>query len=415
MDRPLDPRVTRRLRLRQAGLGGFSLAAGIALFGFGPRLLRPSLARDEIRTAVVEEGAVEATLSATGTVVPEVEHVLSSPIDARVLRVRLKPGARVEPGTTILDLDVAESRLALEKLVEQVKLKRNEEHRKRLALDGTLAALRSRASLAAIDVKSFRIKLEQTTKLRESGLVSDDDLRKAGVDFEKAEVELSEVRSAIANAESANAAELEGLGLETAVLAKERDQAARQLEVATARADRGGVLTWVVEEEGASVRRGDVLARIADLSTFRVLATLSDVHAQRVAPGMPARIRVNEDATLAGTVRNILPTIKDGVMTLVVALDEKSSPLLRANLRVDVFIVTDRRGKALRVRRGPFAMAGGEQDVFVVRGDRAVRRPVRLGLMSFEYVEVQQGLFAGDEVIVSDMRDYAHLSEVRLK
>jgi HlyD family secretion protein len=415
MDRPLDPRVTRRRRLRQAGLGGVSLAAGIALFGFGPRLLRPALARDEIRTAVVEEGAVEATLSATGTVVPEVEHVLSSPIDARVLRVRLNPGARVEPGTTILDLDVAESRLALEKLVEQVRLKRNEEHRKRLALAGTLAELKSRATLAAIDVKSFRIKLEQTTRLRESGLVSDDDVRNASVDFEKAEVALSEVRASIANTESTQAAEIEGLGLETAMLAKERDQAARQLELATARADRGGVLTWVVEDEGASVRRGDVLARIADLSTFRVLATLSDVHAQRVAAGMPARVRVNEEATLAGTVRSILPTIKDGVMTLVVALDEKSSPLLRANLRVDVFIVTDRRGKALRVKRGPFATAEGEQDVFVVRGDKAVRRSVRLGLMSFEYVEVQQGLFAGDEVIVSDMRDYAHLSEVRLE
>jgi len=415
MDRPLDPRVTRRRRLRQAGLGSFALAAGVALFGFGPQLLRPTLARDEVRTAVVETGAVEATLSATGTVVPEVEHVLSSPIDARVLRVRLKPGARVDPGTSILDLDVAESRLALEKLVEQLRLKRNEEHRKRLALDGTLAELKSRAALAAIDVKSYRLKLEQTTRLRESGLVSDDDVRRAQVDFEKAEVSLSEVRASIANTESAHAAELEGLGLEAAMLAKERDQAARQLELATARADRGGVLTWVVEDEGASVRRGDVLARIADLSTFRVLATLSDVHAQRVTVGMPARIRINEEATLAGTVRSILPTIKDGVMTLVVALDEKSSPLLRANLRVDVFIVTDRRARALRVRRGPFATAEGEQDVFVVRADKAVRQRVRLGLLSFEYVEVQQGLFAGDEVIVSDMRDYAHLREVRLR
>jgi HlyD family secretion protein len=387
----------------------------VALFGFGPRLLRPTLARDEIRTAVVEPGAVEATLSATGTVVPEVEHVLSSPIDARVLRVHLKPGARIEPGTTILDLDVAESRLALEKLVEQVHLKRNEERRQRLALDRTLTELKSRAALAAIDVKSYRIKLDQVTRLRASGLVSDDDVREAQVSLEKAEVGLADARAAIANTESAHSAELEDLDLETAMLVKERDQAARQLELATARADRGGVLTWVVEEEGAAVRRGDVLARVADLSSFRVLTTLSDVHAQRVAVGMPARVLVNGEATLAGRVSRILPTIKDGVMTLVVALEEKSSPLLRANLRVDVFVVTDRRASALRVERGPFASAEGEHDVFVVRGDRAVRQRVRIGLVSFEYVEVREGLFAGDKVIVSDMRDYAHLSEVRLK
>ncbi len=40
---------------------------------------------------------------------------------------------------------------------------------------------------------------------------------------------------------------------------------------------------------------------------------------------------------------------------------------------------------------------------------------MRLGLASFEYVEVAEGLFPGDEVIVSDMKDYAHLDEVRLR
>ena len=208
MDRPLAPQVARRRRLRQAGLGGLFVVAGAALFGFFPQLLRPAVTRDDIRTAVVEEGPVEATLSATGTVVPEVEQVLSSPIDARVLRVRLKPGARVEPGDTILDLDVAESRLALEKLEEQVRLKRNEQHRKRLGLDRTLAELKSRAALSEIDQKSYRIRLEQTERLRESGLVSDDDVRKARVDLEKAEVGLSEVRASIANAEGLHAAEL---------------------------------------------------------------------------------------------------------------------------------------------------------------------------------------------------------------
>ena len=225
----------------------------------------------------------------------------------------------------------------------------------------------------------------------------------------------TDIPVAIANAESAHGAELDGLALEGQMLAKEKTLSALQLDLATTKADRGGVLTWVVTEEGASVHKGDVLARIADLTTFRVQATLSDVHAQRVAVGMPARVRLSETASLDGAVASILPTIKDGVMTLYVALDEKSSKQLRANLRVDVFVVTERRATALRVRRGPFATSAGRQDVFVVHGDKAVRTSVRLGLASFEYVEAVEGLFAGDEVIVSEMRDYAHLQEVRLR
>jgi HlyD family secretion protein len=415
MDRPLDAGFSRRQRAKRLVAGAGLVLGLVVLVGAVPRLVRPTLERSEIRTARVETGPVEATIDASGIVVPEFEHVLSSPIDARVLRVLRRPGDALEPGQTILDLDVSESRLAYDKLVERTALKRNEVRQKRLALDRTLADLKGQAAVAAIDVKAFRVRLGQVQQLHDAGLSSGDQLRQAQVDLEKAEVQLARVNESIANAESANGAELEGLALEAQMLGKEQAVSARQLDLATTRADRGGVLTWVVAEEGAAVRKGDVLARIADLRTFRVQATLSDVHSQRVASGMPARVRLSETAALAGTVASILPTIKDGVMTLYVALDDKSSPLLRSNLRADVFVVTDRRASALRVRRGPFATAAGRQDVFVVRGAKAVRTSVRLGLASFEYVEVAEGLLPGDEVIVSDMKDYAHLDEVRLK
>ena len=415
MDRPLDAGFARRQRAKRLAAGAGLVLGLVVLVGAVPRLVRPTLDRSEIRTARVETGPVEATLDASGLVVPEFEHVVSSPIDARVLRVLRKPGAALEPGQTILDLDVSEFRLAYEKLVERAALKRNEVRQKRLALARTLADLKGQAAVAAIDVKAFRVKVGQVQQLHDAGLSSADQLRQAQVDLEKAEVQLASVNESIANAESANGAELEGLRLEAQMLDKEQAESSRQLDLAATKADRGGVLTWVVAEEGAAVRKGDVLARIADLRTFRVQATLSDVHAQRVAVGMPARVKLSETAALDGTVASILPTIKDGVMTLYVALDDKSSPLLRANLRADVFVVTDRRASALRVRRGPFATAAGRQDVFVVRGAKAVRTSVRLGLASFEYVEVAEGLLPGDEVIVSDMKDYAHLDEVRLK
>ncbi|HXK08795.1 MAG TPA: HlyD family efflux transporter periplasmic adaptor subunit [Vicinamibacteria bacterium] len=415
MDRPLDAGFARRQKAKKMAAGAGVLVGLVVVVGAVPHFIRPTLDRSDIRTARVEAGLVEATISATGTVVPEFEHVLSSPIDARVLRVLRKAGATLEPGEPILDLDVSESRLAHDKVVERLALKRNEEKLKRLALARTLAELKGQAAVAAIDVKAFRVKLGQVQQLHDAGLSSADQLRQAQVDLEKAEVQLARGNDSIANAETASAAELESLAVEARMLAQEQAVSARQLDLATAKADRGGVLTWVVTEEGALVRKGDVLARIADLTTFRVQATLSDVHAQRVAVGMPARVRLSETSTLDGTVAGILPTIKDGVMTLNVALDERSSPLLRANLRVDVFVVTDRRASALRVRRGPFATAAGRQDVFVVRGPKAVRTGVRLGLASFEYVEVVEGLLPGDEVIVSDMREYAHLAEVRLR
>ena len=120
MDRALDAAYVTRRRTKRLVGAGVLVGGFVALVGAVPRLVRPTLDRSEIRTARVETGPVEATISATGTVVPEFEHVLSSPMDARVLRVLRKAGASLAPGEPILDLDVSESRLAHEKLLERL-------------------------------------------------------------------------------------------------------------------------------------------------------------------------------------------------------------------------------------------------------------------------------------------------------
>ena len=124
---------------------------------------------------------------------------------------------------------------------------------------------------------------------------------------------------------------------------------------------------------------------------------------------------MNDTVTLDGRVASIMPAIKDGVATLFIDLDNPDNALLRSNLRVDVYIVVARKERVIRVARGAFANGEGVHDVFVVRGNKAVRTPVQLGLFGFERCEAIQRVGPGDEVITSDMKDYAHLKTVDLK
>lgn len=414
MDRALDVRY-RRIKLLKRGIVSLiGLAALLVVFGWAPHLVRPSVKRNELRTAVVDSGPVESTISASGAVVPEFEQVLASPLDARVVKILKKPGASLKRGEPILDLDVSESVLSLDKLNEKLALKENEQRQKKIELENTLIDRESRLNLKRVDVKSLEVQLVRQEKLRAQGLNSEVQYRQAQVDLEKARIELAQLEESIGNARRATDAQLRGLELEIGTLGKERTQARQNLDRATTKADRDGVLTWVVSEEGATVHKGEIVARIADLSTFRVQAALSDIHAGRLAVGLPARVKISETDYLDGAITNVLPTIKDGVMTVLVGLEDKSSKLLRANLRVDVFIVTDRKQQVLRIKRGAFGAGTGVHDLFVVRGDRAVKMPVRLGLFSFDYCEIEEGLLAGDEVILSDMKDYRDLKEIQL-
>jgi HlyD family secretion protein len=202
--------------------------------------------------------------------------------------------------------------------------------------------------------------------------------------------------------------------MELATARTEASEAERLLRLAALRAERDGVVTWTLTEEGGTIQRGEAVARVADLTSFRVDATLSDVHARSVAIGQPVVVRAADDQS-AGTVSNVLPKVENGVMTIQVALANSRNPLLRSNLRVDVLIITARKSRVLRLARGPFADGAGAREAFVVRGASAVRTSVELGLASFDHFEVVKGLAEGDEVIVSDMRNYQHLKEVRLR
>ena len=107
--------------------------------------------------------------------------------------------------------------------------------------------------------------------------------------------------------------------------------------------------------------------------------------------------------------------MNNGVITLVVGLEDKSNARLRSNLRVDALVATERKDGALRVRKGPSLSGEGVRDVFVIRGDVALKTSAKFGVAGADHYEVVQGLLEGDEVIISDMTDYMHLKEVKLK
>ena len=89
---------------------------------WGADLLRPSVRRDRIRTARVEAGPLDASLTASGTVMPAIEHVISSPIDARVLAVLRQVGDQLKAGDPIVRLDTSDSELEAEKLRQNIAL-----------------------------------------------------------------------------------------------------------------------------------------------------------------------------------------------------------------------------------------------------------------------------------------------------
>lgn len=411
MDREIsvtEKRKKRNKHLIRAGVVALALIAGFLVLR---QTIQPSIDRGRIRTAVVERGALEATVRATGTVTPGFEQVISSPLDSTVQRVLVEAGSRVEKGQPLLELDLSSVELEIAQLEEKISLKRKESQAQHLRQEKERIDLNARKRVQKVERAGFAVKAERFQKLFDKGLVSSEELREAELQVERAAIEQERLEANLTNLTATLAAQQDSMASEIRLLEQELTLKRQILELGAVRADRDGILVGVIENEGVSVSRGQELARVADLSWFKVEASLSALMAGKLQPGQSVRLKVEKEI-LNGRVDAVRPTIEDGAAKVLISLEEAGHPGLKANLLVETFIVTDARGDVLKLENGPFLNGSGSQEIFVVRGRVAQKIPIVAGISNFEQVEIVQGLGQGDEVIISDMQRYLHLDKL---
>ena len=414
MDRDLTP---EQHRARRAS----ALAKAVLLVGFigalgwtGHHFLSPSVKRSDLLVEVVERGPLEATVTASGTVVPRQQETVSSPVGAAVRAVLVSLGERVERGTVILQLDTTASQLELHNLEEHLASSRATLRSVQLQLEDSLRQARSQRELKAIDLESREARVARLEQLEGGGIVSKAELLEAQLDVKRTRVEVSQIEDGLLSLRKRQRAELERLERESAILEAQRADQARRIEMSSVKAPIDGVVTAIVPKAGTVVAEGASLATIAAEASFGVEAAVSDFYTPQLKPGQGVRVRASTN-TFGGRVSRILPTEDASRLMLFIELDDPAADNLYANLRVDADVVIERKPDVLHVRRGPAIEDGGGGQVYVIDGDRAVRKAVRFGLRGPQQIEVVGGLAAGDRIIVSDVQSWQGLSQIRIR
>jgi HlyD family secretion protein len=413
MDQALSIDTLRTRSRRRIATAVISFAALCALVAGINRVLRPSVAAGDVAVGEVRRGNVDNTINAAGVVIPVHEEVVSSPGASRVARVHAKPGQQVKQGDLLLELDDREIRLALEALKEQLAQQDNRVLTLGLEMDQKLKQTRSAIELLEIDLQATRVRHERNQKLRASGLVSGEDLLTAELNVRRNEIQLRQQRELIEDTRRATASSIAAARLQQEIL---RKQIARQeglLAHTRVSAPFSGMLTSLVEEEGASVAAGQLVARVSELNNYRVEASVSDFHARLLAPGQAVRVEQNGEV-LAGTVRTILPEIQNGSIKLLVDLAEPHNPLLRNKMRVDVNVITDRKAGVLVIDSGAAFNGKGPQPAWRVEDGMAYKTQLTLGASDGRVVEVAAGARAGERFITSATTAFKDQDSIRI-
>ena len=414
----MDREISKEIRIKEKrksiikwviGLG--SVAGSIVLV---LSLIQPTLKMDDVIVSKVDKGIIEVSVNASGKVIPAFEEIINSPINSRILEIYKRGGDSVDVGTPILKLDLQRAETDFQKLLDEEQMKRLQLEQLRVNIRSKLSEMEMKLKVSRMELSRKEVELRNERYLDSLGAGTTDKVRQAELSFTVGELQLKEDEQKYLNEQALNKADLKVKELELNIFRKGLAETKRTLEDAQVRSPRKAILTYVNSELGAQVVQGAKIAIVSDLSHFKIDGEIADTYGDRIATGNKVMVKIGSEK-LNGTVSDITPLSKNGVISFTVQLDNDNHPRLRSGLKTDVYVMNAVKEDVMRIANGSYYVGKGDYELFVIKGGNLIKKKIRLGDSNFEFVEVIDGLQPGDKVIISDMTNYKNKNKLKFK
>ncbi|HEY4559179.1 MAG TPA: efflux RND transporter periplasmic adaptor subunit [Lysobacter sp.] len=394
-----QPGRGRRRLLLVAGVAalGLVLAFGVAARFTGSR----SVDVQRLRIAEVTRGTLVRDASVNGRVVAAVSPTLYSPVAATVAFEK-RAGDTVKKGEVIarlispeLQSELARERSTLQQLEAQSGTARIAASRSRLDA-------KREADEAAIALQAAERDLSRIERGFKGGALAEIDYLRAQDALKSAQVRhRNAVRASQLTGTSA------GFSVQTSAQEAQRQRLVvaemeRRVAELDVRAPMDGVIGTTLVADRAVVPANTAILTVVDLSRLEVELEVPETYAEDLGLGMTAQVQIGA-ATADATISSISPEVVNRqVLARVRFAEGRQPPGLRQNQRVTARVLIEERPNVLMVERGPFVdQGGGRYAYFVVDGDSAARRPIRVGATSISSVEILDGAKPGDRIVVA--------------
>ncbi|WP_129781372.1 efflux RND transporter periplasmic adaptor subunit [Peristeroidobacter soli] len=350
-------------------------AAVIAVLGVGawvatrtpstPAIAAPAPNAAPVELAAVDVASVEArvisrALPLSGSIAPFVQATLKSKVGGEVEQLKLREGQDVREGDVIARVDTRNLQAQY---------------------DREAAAVEK----ARADLDLARLNRDKNRQLLEQKFISQNT-------FEQTE---SAFNGSVASFKLAEAqARVARINLDDAVI----------------RAPFSGTIAKRLVQPGEKVSPDSAIVTLVDLKQMVLEAAVPSAEIPSVRVGQKVRFRVSGfgDRTFEGEVQRINPVTADNsrAITIYIAVPNPDSAL-KGGMFAQGQLMLSSMQPVLAVSQRAVRDEAGVSYVYVLRDDKIVRAPVKVGPRSEgeAFVEVQDGLKAGDQVIVADIGD----------
>lgn len=391
-----------KIRLSIFLLLGIALLAG-AVFILYPKLKTTSaLKAGSFKTETIGRGAVILSIKASGVVESESEVLILSPARSYIKKVLKEPGSWVEKGELIVQLDKENVVADIDRLGDQLDMKRNSLEKTQLNAQSTRLDLSYNEEVKKLRITSLKSTLADQKQLLEVGGISPARIEKTKQEIVLAEKDLETLTEKNAIRLKQLAADKKGLMLQIKAQEKSLKDKLELLTKCDIKAPSAGIILAVVGNEGVRVDMDKMLVRMSDLTSFKVIGSIDEKFAEQLKTGNRVFVKVDNE-NLQGRVGNITPMVENQKVQFNIHLKEKSHPKLIANQNVEVELINSKTENVIRIKKIEKFVTESSHIIYVVKGAEAIKTAIILGTIGNDYCEVLSGVNEGDQVIVDEI------------
>ncbi len=413
------PDIKKKKIRRQLILAGCGVAALAFVAFFVTRLkpAAPEVDRATVWTDAVKRGPLLRQVRGPGTLVPREDRIRLIPAEtaATVVRIRVLPGAKVEPNTVLMDL--VDPQLQQELLDAQLQLKGAQADyiNTRAKVQSDLMDQKAAGATVGADYSQAQLQARTDKSLYDLGVIS-------GLTYSASKGKADELTTRNELEKQRLTLNEKAIETQLAVQQTKVEQAKallalkqKQQDALSVRAGISGVLVELDHQVGEHVDVGTTLAKVVQPDQLKASLKIAETQARDIQIGQPSEIDTH-NGVIDGKVMRIDPGVLNGTVTVDVELAGALPLGARPDLSVDGTIDLDRMADVLFVGRPAFGNENSTISLFKlgVDGKTAVRVPVKVGRASVNSIQVIEGLQNGDTVILSDMSRWDNTDRIRL-
>lgn len=390
------------LWMKLAGGAVLALALAVAFWWFAPRSSSQTVGADRVTISTVTRGTFEDFIPLRARVTPLLTVYIDAVEGGRVEKMLVEDGATVAAGQPIALLSNAELQLSTLARQTEVEQQINNMRSQELALAQTRLANERALLEADLALQKAKRQYEREKPLAGRGFVTAKQFSDTSDEFEYRRRNYEALKRS-----QATDARLQGSQLAQQQAAAQSMQsglaiARANLDALQLRAPVAGQLSGFSVQVGQSLQRGERVGQIDSPGRNKLIAGVDEFYLGRVQLQQRAAVE-SGGRRYAAKITKIYPQVQNGQFQVDLQFDGAEPQGIQRGQTLPVRLTLGDPAPALLVPNGAFYNDTGGAWIFVVAPDgrSAQKRPVRLGRRNGEFVEVLEGLDAGERVLTS--------------